>query len=75
MLTVNTGRTGTVINHGSRIPVPCFWLTVVLRLDMLHHAVGLMLGGALHVVEIPQKLHRVLDLGTGTGIWAIDMAE
>lgn len=42
---------------------------------MLHHAVGLMLGGALNVVELPEKLDRVLDLGTGTGIWAIDMAE
>lgn len=42
---------------------------------MLHHAVSLMLGGALHVVELPEKLDRVLDLGTGTGIWAIDMAE
>lgn len=34
----------------------------------------LTLGGALYAAPIPkeQKLHRVLDLGTGTGIWAID---
>lgn len=42
---------------------------------MNHHLTGLLLGGALHLAELPDKLSRVLDLGTGTGIWAIDMAE
>ena len=42
---------------------------------MIHHAISLMLGGALHVVELSNSLRRVLDCGTGTGIWAIDMAE
>lgn len=36
---------------------------------------SLTLDGALHVVELPEKLHKVLDVGTGTGIWAIDFAE
>ena len=45
------------------------------RLDMFHHATSLMLGGALHVVKLPSNLHRILDLGTGTGIWAIGMAD
>lgn len=37
----------------------------------------LTLGGKLYVAPIPkeQKLHRVLDLGTGTGIWAMDFAD
>jgi methylase of polypeptide subunit release factors len=37
----------------------------------------LTLGGKLYIAPIPveQKLHRVLDLGTGTGIWAIDFGE
>ena len=35
----------------------------------------MLLGGSLHVAELPPSLHRVLDCGTGTGIWAIDMAE
>ena len=45
------------------------------RLDMMHHAMGLMLDGALHLVELPKTLNRILDCGTGTGIWAVDMAE
>lgn len=34
----------------------------------------LTLDNALYFAPIPkeQKLHRVLDLGTGTGAWAID---
>lgn len=45
------------------------------RLDMMHHATGLILGGDLHVAELPKKVGRVLDAGTGTGIWAVDFAE
>lgn len=50
-------------------------ITCASRLDMTHHAVSLMLDGALHVVQLPEKLDRILDVGRGTGIWAIDMAE
>lgn len=47
------------------------------RLDLQHHMYYLTLGGKLFVAPIPeeQKLHRVLDLGTGTGIWAMDFAD
>ena len=34
-----------------------------------------MLGGALFLTPIDPSSARILDLGTGTGIWAIDMAE
>lgn len=42
--------------------------------DLQHHMYYLTLGGKLYIAPIPedQVLHRVLDLGTGTGIWAID---
>lgn len=36
-----------------------------------------MLDGKLYTAPIPkeQTIHRVLDVGTGTGIWAIDYAD
>lgn len=34
-----------------------------------------MLGGELGLAPIPENPARVLDLGTGTGIWAMDFAE
>ncbi|KAH8772449.1 methyltransferase family protein [Hyaloscypha sp. PMI_1271] len=33
------------------------------------------LGNKLHLAPIPEKPQRILDIGTGTGIWAIDMAD
>jgi len=44
------------------------------RLDLQHQLFLLSLG-SLHLAPIPKTIHNVLDLGTGTGIWAIDFAE
>jgi cyclopropane fatty-acyl-phospholipid synthase-like methyltransferase len=41
---------------------------------MVHHLFTLMLGGKLHLAPI-ENPHRILDVGTGTGIWALDIAE
>jgi hypothetical protein len=41
------------------------------RLDMLH-ALVTQLVGRLYVSPIGESPQRVLDVGTGTGIWAID---
>ncbi|KAH8712012.1 methyltransferase [Phaeosphaeriaceae sp. PMI808] len=46
------------------------------RLDLLHHIFLLILSGKLYDAPIPPgSLGRVLDIGTGTGIWAIDFAD
>ncbi|USP82267.1 hypothetical protein yc1106_09541 [Curvularia clavata] len=50
------------------------------RNDLQHHKYTLLLRDRLFVAPIPESTFedancRVLDLGTGTGIWAIDMAD
>lgn len=45
------------------------------RLDLQHHLFTLTFSGRLHVCPLPTQVHRVLDVGTGTGIWAIDFAD
>ena len=45
------------------------------RLDLLHHLFLLMLDGKLYDVPMRHSPMRVLDVGTGTGIWAIDFAD
>ncbi|PYH85171.1 methyltransferase [Aspergillus uvarum CBS 121591] len=44
------------------------------RLDLSHHIYSMLLKGELHRAPV-QNPARVLDLGTGTGIWAIDFAD
>jgi ubiquinone/menaquinone biosynthesis C-methylase UbiE len=45
------------------------------RLDLKHHVFKLLLGGALIRAPIPKNPQRILDVGTGTGIWAMDIAD
>lgn len=46
------------------------------RLDLLHHMVMLVTGKQHFFAPIKeQELKRVLDVGTGTGIWAIEVAD
>jgi SAM-dependent methyltransferase len=44
------------------------------RLDYQHHVLHLSIGSH-SVAPLPQELTRILDVGTGTGIWAIEMAR
>ncbi|EAW10017.1 class I SAM-dependent methyltransferase [Aspergillus clavatus NRRL 1] len=45
------------------------------RLDMVHHIFRMMLGGKLYQAPIPDSPKRILDIGTGTGIWVLDVAD
>jgi len=47
------------------------------RLDLQHHLFGLTFDGKLFTcpVATEKQIHRVLDVGTGTGIWAIDFGD
>jgi SAM-dependent methyltransferase len=45
------------------------------RLDLQHHLYTLTLDGKLYLCPGGDKPNRVLDVGTGTGIWAIDFAD
>ncbi|KAI9842547.1 MAG: hypothetical protein M1837_007060 [Sclerophora amabilis] len=45
------------------------------RLDLQHHLFSLTTNGKLHLAPIKKDVQRVLDIGTGTGIWAIDFAD
>lgn len=44
------------------------------RNDLQHSKFLILLGGRLHLAPITEP-HNILDLGTGSGIWAMDMAD
>ncbi|KAI1499756.1 S-adenosyl-L-methionine-dependent methyltransferase [Biscogniauxia marginata] len=44
------------------------------RLDLQHQLFTISIGGKLHLCPLPENPGRVLDIATGTGIWAIEFA-
>ncbi|KAM0239566.1 hypothetical protein ACHAP5_008212 [Fusarium lateritium] len=44
-------------------------------LDLIHHWLTLMLDDKLFLAPIEDNPQNILDIGTGTGIWAINMAD
>lgn len=51
------------------------WRHTYTHFPQLHHIFKLVLGGRLFRAPVEAPLQKVLDFGTGTGIWAIDLAE
>lgn len=44
------------------------------RIDIKHHVMRMLCQGHLHLAPLDQP-NLILDIGTGTGIWALEMAE
>ena len=45
------------------------------RNDLQHTKFTMLMGNRLHLAPIIDNPQKILDLGTGSGIWAIDMAD
>jgi SAM-dependent methyltransferase len=45
------------------------------RLELQHHCWRVSLAGQLYLSPIPRDVHHVLDVGTGSGAWAIEFAD
>ncbi|EEP78360.1 predicted protein [Uncinocarpus reesii 1704] len=45
------------------------------RLDMIHHMMLAIMKDKLFLAPLNPGLQKAMDLGTGTGIWAIDFAD
>ncbi|KAK3505193.1 S-adenosyl-L-methionine-dependent methyltransferase [Neurospora crassa] len=44
-------------------------------LDIFYHAIDMMLEGKLHQAPLSQNIENAVDIGTGSGLWAIDFAD
>ena len=45
------------------------------RLDLTHQMIRITMGNKLFFSPLGENIERVLDVGTGTGIWAIEMGD
>lgn len=63
----------TMINHLTSLAYPYPNDEQELdRLDMQHHMFKLVMGGKLYNVPLDNP-KQILDIGTGSGIWPIEM--
>jgi hypothetical protein len=49
--------------------------TANIILDLQHHLYRLTLDGKLYLSPIKDDVQNVLDIGTGTGLWAIEFGS
>lgn len=45
------------------------------RLDLTHQMLKICMGNKLFLAPIGEQPLKILDIGTGTGIWAMEMAD
>ncbi|RMJ03642.1 hypothetical protein CDV36_014827 [Fusarium kuroshium] len=57
---------GTTFQHLSEAYLKLYWDTAPC-----HHLLSLSLNGKLHLAPLKDDIKKVVDIGTGTGIWAI----
>jgi len=43
-------------------------------MDLEHHLITILLDGKLHLAPLKSP-QRILDIGCGTGIWTVDIAD
>ncbi|EFX00624.1 hypothetical protein CMQ_7626 [Grosmannia clavigera kw1407] len=44
-------------------------------LDIGHHTYTLLMGGKLFLAPLPEHIDKAVDIGTGSGIWAIEIED
>ncbi|KLO99506.1 related to methyltransferase [Fusarium fujikuroi] len=44
-------------------------------MDINHHVLTLLLGDKLYLAPVPEDIQTAVDIGTGTGIWAMEFAD
>ncbi|RGP69230.1 mrna 3 -end-processing yth1 [Fusarium longipes] len=44
-------------------------------MDINHHVLTLLMGDKLHLAPLSEDIQAAADIGTGTGIWAIEFAD
>ncbi|KAI8666052.1 hypothetical protein NCS57_00828700 [Fusarium keratoplasticum] len=67
------------VNHGDTWTQSQGWALCnnveLVKHDLGHCKYTMLLDNKLHLSPLPKYPKTILDLGTGTGIWAVDMAE
>ena len=61
--------------HGYVSPTNAGLKSELDRLDLTHQMLRITMGEKLYLAPIAEKTARILDVGTGTGIWAIEMGD
>ncbi|KAH7324204.1 S-adenosyl-L-methionine-dependent methyltransferase [Stachybotrys elegans] len=44
-------------------------------MDIIHHFLTLVLGERLYLAPLKKDINSILDVGTGTGVWVMDIAD